>query len=129
MEASWDVMQIIRPGESHALLPTPVRDCALLSAGDRYQELVRRTQAGHGEFTAESALRLMDRPVAMKSNLHNVLFEPKTTRFWIANATADKQPAAEQKYHAFRLSDLLGRTPNPTAPVLPLPRIADRSVE
>ncbi len=120
MEASWNVFSVVRPGEAHPLLPHAVTDCALLSAGDRYEELVRRVQAGHGEFTAESAMRLMDRGVAMKSNLHNVLFEPKTTRFWVANASSDKQPAAEQPYHAFQLTDLLGRTPDMTSPEIPM---------
>lgn len=120
MEASWDVFTVIRPGEQHPLLPTPVKDCALLSAGDRYAELVSRVQAGHGKFTAESALRLMDRGVAMKSNLHNVLFEPETTSFWVANATHDKQPAADQPYHAFQLSELLSRKPDMQSKELPM---------
>jgi hypothetical protein len=62
----------------------------------------------------------MDRGVAMKSNLHNVLFEPKSTRFWVANASADKKPAAEQKYHQFQLSELLKRQPSSDAKVIPL---------
>lgn len=121
MEASWDVMEVIAAGESHALLPHAVPDCALLSAGDRYEELVRRVRAGYGTFTAESALRLMDLGVAMKSNLHNVLFEPASTRFWVANATHDRRPAAEQPYHAFQLSELLQRKPAADAPSHPLP--------
>lgn len=120
MEASWQTFTVIRPGEAHELLPHAVKDCALLSAGDRYEELVRRVQEGHGTFTAESALRLMDRPVAMKSNLHNVLFEPASTKFWVANASSDKVPAAEQPYHAFRLSDLLQRTPSAQSRQIPL---------
>jgi hypothetical protein len=91
-----------------------------MSAGDRYQELVRRTKAGHGQFDEESARRLMDCPVAMKSNLHDVLFAPKSTKFWIANASPDKKPAAEQKYYAFQLTELLARQPEPTAPQIPL---------
>ena len=121
MEASWNVFRVVKPGEKHPLLPTPVKDCALLSAGSRYEELVRRVKSGHGKFTAETALRLMDRPVAMKSNLHNVLFEPKTTRFWVANASKDKQPAATQKYYRFRLMELLKRRPPTTAKEIPLP--------
>jgi hypothetical protein len=120
MEASWDKMTVIKPGASDPRLPKPVKDCALLSAGDRYNELVRRVEAGHGTFTPETALRLMDRGVAMKSNLHNVLFEPKTTRFWVANATTDKRPAADQPYHQFQLSELLQRKPDMLSPELPL---------
>jgi len=120
MEASWNRFEVIRAGEKHALLPEPVADCALLSAGDRYRELVRRAKEGHGKFTAESALRLMDRGVAMKSNLHNVLFEPKTTRFWVSNAGPDKQPAAERPYRAFQLTELLDRRPDVKAAEIPL---------
>jgi isopenicillin-N N-acyltransferase like protein len=121
MEASWNVFRVIKPGEKHPLLPSPVKNCALLSAGSRYQELVRRVKAGYGKFTPETALHLMDRPVAMKSNLHNVLFEPKTTRFWVANASKDKKPAATQKYYRFRLTELLKRQPPTTAKQIPLP--------
>lgn len=115
MEASWNVFSVVQPGEGHPLLPHPVDNCVLLSAGDRYEELARRAKAGHGGFTVEDALRLMDRPVAMKSNLHNVLFEPKSTRFWVANAGKDGQPAAERRYHEFQLSELLSRSPEGAA--------------
>jgi hypothetical protein len=120
MEASWNRFELIPVGKAHPQLPTAVKDCSLLSVGDRYQELVRRVQKGHGKFTAETAIRLMDRPVAMKSNLHNVLFEPKTTRFWVANASHEGRPASTQKYHAFQLSKLLKRKPDMTSPVIKL---------
>ncbi|MBC7820578.1 MAG: peptidase C45 [Planctomycetaceae bacterium] len=120
MEASFGVFSLIKQGESHPLLPTAVKDCVLLSAGDRYKKLVERAQTGHGQFTAESAIELMSRPVAMKSNLHNVLFEPKSTKLWVANATPDKKPAAEQKYAAFQLSELLKRHPEASSPEIPL---------
>jgi hypothetical protein len=115
MEASWDTFTVVQPGETHPLLPHAVQDCALLSAGSRYEALVERAKAGHGTFTAETALRLMDRPVAMKSNLHNVLFEPKTTRFWVANAGPDRTPAAERDYQQFQLTELLARRPDSAA--------------
>jgi hypothetical protein len=111
MEAAWNRFALVQPNSTHERLPKPVVDAVLLSAGDRYDLLVERVQKQHGEFTAETALRLMDRPVAMNSNLHNVLFEPKSTRFWVANASREGQPAAEQKYYAFQLSELLERKP------------------
>lgn len=120
MEASWDTFALIKPGEVHERLPKPVPDAVLLSAGGRYEELVRRTLATHGKFESESALRLMDCPVAMKSNLHNALFAPKSTKLWVANASPDKKPAAEQKYHAFQLSELLTRKPDQNSPEMPL---------
>jgi hypothetical protein len=118
MEASWNRFELIQPGQAHPLLPAAVPDTVLLSAGKRYEELARRVRAEHGRVTAESARHLMDRPVAMKSNLHNVLFESKSTRFWVANASVDCQPAAEQPYHAFQLSELLQRRPDASSPEL-----------
>jgi hypothetical protein len=120
MEASWDVFTVIKPGESNTMLSKPVKDCILLSSGSRYEELSKQTAAGFGTFTAETALHLMDRPIAMNSNLHNVLFEPATTKFWVANASSDKKPAAEQKYYSFQLSELLKRRPAKDSPDLPL---------
>jgi hypothetical protein len=67
----------------------------------------------------------MDRPVAMKSNLHSVLFETTTTRFWVANASTEGEPAATQPYHAFQLSELLSHKPDLSAPVLPVAASAD----
>jgi hypothetical protein len=121
MEASWDVCGTVAMGQSHARLPVAIKDAVVLSAGDRYTELVRRVQKGHGTFDAESARHLMDRPVAMKSNLHSVLFETTTTRFWVANASKDGKPAAEQPYTAFQLSQLLSHQPDPSSPALPIP--------
>jgi isopenicillin-N N-acyltransferase like protein len=121
MEASWDVFGVVRMGEAHARLPHAVNDAVLLSAGDRYEELVRRVKLGHGTFDVEKARALMDRPVAMKSNLHSVLFETKSTRFWVANASKSGAPAVTQPYHAFQLSELLTHRPDADAPSLPPP--------
>jgi len=121
VEATWNTFGTVAMGEFHEKLPTPVKDGVLLSVGDRYRELARRVRAGHGSFDAASALRLMDRPVAMKANLHAVLFETTTTRFWVANASKSGEPAVTQPYHAYRLDDLLGHAPATTAPSLPFP--------
>jgi hypothetical protein len=119
MEGSWNVFGTIAMGATHPRLPDAHKDAVVLSAGDRYKELSRRVKEGLGRFDADSARHLMDRPVAMKSNLHSVLFETTTTRFWVANASKDGKPAAEQPYSAFRLSELLGHKPDPSAPTLP----------
>jgi isopenicillin-N N-acyltransferase like protein len=124
MEASWNTFGVIGMGESHPKLPHPLKDAVVLSAGDRYQELVKRVEKGLGRFEPESARHLMDRPVAMKSNLHSVLFETTTTRFWVANASNDGKPAAEQPYHAFKLRDLLTREADPSARELQPPPAA-----
>jgi isopenicillin-N N-acyltransferase-like protein len=121
MEASHDAFGLVQMGESHPLLPHAVDDAVLLSAGERYELLVERVKQGYGTFNADSALRLMDRPVAMKSNLHNVLFEPKSTRFWVAHASKDAEPAATQPYQAFQLTELLQHQPSGAYRTLPAP--------
>lgn len=130
MEASWNAFQVVAMGEANPLLPEAVPDAVLLSVGDRYKELVKRVRAGHGGIDADAAIRLMDRPVAMKSNLHNVLFETNTGRFWVANADKEGNPAAEQPYHAFSLPALLGNQADASAPALaPPPARAARTGE
>jgi predicted choloylglycine hydrolase len=110
VEGSADRFTSIAPGESHPELPTPIPHTVLLSQGDRYTNLCRITQSGlseHGKFSIDQAIRLMDAPVAMKSNLHNVLFAPGLGKLWVANASADKQPAWKQKYFEFDFKALL----------------------
>jgi hypothetical protein len=121
MEASWNAFNVIGMGETHARLPHALKDAVVLSAGDRYEELARRVSKGHGTFDADSARHLMDRPVAMKSNLHSVLFETTTTRFWVANASKDGKPASDQPYHEFQLSELLKHQADPSSRELPPP--------
>lgn len=129
MEASWNAFDVIAMGESHPKLPEAIPDAVVLSAGDRYVELARRVKEGRGGFDADSARKLMDRPVAMKSNLHNVLFETDTGRFWVANAASDGSPAADQPYHEFDLATLLSSRPEASSPVLDAPRRTARSAE
>jgi isopenicillin-N N-acyltransferase like protein len=124
LEASWNAFGVVEMGESHPKLPHALKDAVVLSAGDRYKELIRRVENGLGTFDAESARHLMDRPVAMKSNLHSVLFETTTTRFWVANASKDGKPASEQPYHAFELRDLVKHQADPSSRELPAPPAA-----
>ncbi|MFO1023063.1 MAG: C45 family peptidase [Planctomycetales bacterium] len=126
MEASWNRFMLVKPGESVTELPDGVKDTVLLSANDRYVELVKRTKAQHGKFDVNSARHLMDCPVAMDSNLHNALFEPKSTKLWVANASPDKKPAANQKYHHFQLTELLTRHPDSGAKEIPLAAKPDK---
>ncbi len=121
LEASWDVFGVIRMGEAEKRLPHAIPDAVLMSVGKRYEKLAERVIAGHGTFDAVSARSLMDRPVAMKSNLHSVLFEPKSTRLWVANASIKGEPASNQPYHEFQLEELLKHLPDPAVIVTPCP--------
>ncbi|MHB9006172.1 MAG: C45 family autoproteolytic acyltransferase/hydrolase, partial [Limisphaerales bacterium] len=108
--ATPTTFEVVKPGESHARLPHAIDDAVLLSAGDRYEELARRVQANHGKLDNEGARRLMDRPVAMNSNIHSVLFAPETLDFWVANADS-KSVASHCRYTHYNLGELLKPLP------------------
>jgi hypothetical protein len=127
VDGSADRFKVIESGASHPRLPTPVPNTVLLSAGDRYKSLcnlVGKVRENDGKFTVEQAIRLMDAPVAMKSNLHNVLMAPKSGKLWVAHASADKKPAWSQKYHEIDVKSLMAQ-PSPTAggKEIPMPKL------
>lgn len=108
-----DLFEVVRPGEAHPQLPSPIPDTVIFSAGDRYPELVRRVKAGYGKIGADSAIELMRQPVAMHSNLHCVLFAPERLVLWVANAAdpsavADFQ-ACDQRYVRIDFGEWMGR--------------------
>ena len=110
IKATPQIFEAIEAGGSHPQLPDPVEGCVLMSAGDRYKELVRRVKAGCGGFDAESARALMTRPVCMTSNIHSVLFAPDTLDFWVANADGENVASATV-YRKFNLGELLKAEP------------------
>lgn len=114
VKATPDIFEVVWTGESHPQLADPVADTVLLSAGDRYQELVSRVKAGFGKFDAPKALNLMSRPVCMTSNLHSVLFAPDNLDFWVANADSD-HVASETRFTKYNLRSLLDNPPAPAA--------------
>jgi len=115
MRAVPEKVEIVRAGEAHPLLPMPVAQTVILSAGDRYRKLAELIGAGVGKFTPESAIRLMDAPVAMKSNLHDVLMIPAEGVLYVANAAADGAPAWKQRYYRFDVRRLMASRPPPRA--------------
>jgi len=104
--ATPDKFEVIQPGQSHPLLPHPVPDTVLMSAGDRYEELARRVQASFGKLDAQGARELMKRPVCMTSNIHCALFAPDTLEFWVANADS-QNVAAHTRFTHYNLAELL----------------------
>ncbi len=106
LKTTPDIFEVLWPGDSHPQLSDPIKDTVLLSAGDRYQELVRRVNAGYGKFTADSARELMTRPVCMNSNIHSVLFAPDSLDFWVANADSENVASAT-RYSKYNLRELL----------------------
>jgi len=99
-------IEFIRPGQSHERLGEGIPDTVVLSAGSRLETLRQRVQGKHGQIDADVAMWLMSRPVAMQSNLHNVLFVPADGVLYVANASHDK-PAAEMPYVKIDLNQFL----------------------
>lgn len=99
-------VEFLQPGQTHPLLGEGIKDALVLSAGSRLEELRKRVTNLHGEIDASAAQSLMCRPVAMKSNLHNVLFVPEDGVLYVANAS-HSQPAAERPYVKLNLRELL----------------------
>jgi hypothetical protein len=109
--ATPDKFETVWAGEVHPQLPHAVKDAVLMSAGSRYEKLVERVKEGYGRLDADGARDLMKRPVAMKSNIHSVLFAPETLDFWVANADSEN-PASHTRYTRYNLADLL-KKPSP----------------
>jgi len=101
-----DSIEFIHPGQTHARLGEGIEDAVVLSAGSRLEKLRERVNQKHGQIDAEIGKWLMSRPVAMKSNLHNVLFIPADGILYVANAD-HKHPAAERPYVKLNLRELL----------------------
>jgi len=110
-------VEFVYPGESHPRLGDGIKDAVVLSAGSRLEELRKRVTTLHGKIDAPAAQSLMSRPVAMESNLHNVLFVPADGVLYVANA--DHQlPAADRPYVRLDLNELLqsiGQAPQTTS--------------
>jgi len=104
--ATPESIQFVKPGESHPLLGEGIRDAVVLSAGSRLEELKRRVNDQHGKIDASVGQSLMCRPVAMSSNLHNVLFVPEDGVLYVANAD-HKKPAADRPYVKLNLNELV----------------------
>ncbi len=121
IKAKPNIFETVGMGESHPELKHPVKDTVLLSAGDRYENLVKRVVEGYGKFTMESARALMEPPVCMTSNIHSVLFAPETLDLWVANADS-QNVASKTRYTHYNLGELLaggGEGKNGSVGVLP----------
>ena len=104
--ATPESIEFVDPGQSHELLGEGIADAVVLSAGSRLKELRRRVTEKHGQIDADLGMWLMSRPVAMESNLHNVLFIPADGILYVANAS-HKKPAAEMAYVRINLKEML----------------------
>lgn len=112
--ATPERLEFVQPGEDHELLGAGIPDAIVLSTGDRLLCLRERVKEQYGTIDEEAAIRLMDRPVAMHSNLHNVLFVPEKLRLHVAHASHAK-PAAECPSVRIDLAKILAGIPRVAA--------------
>jgi hypothetical protein len=105
VKATPNVLEFLEPGADHEVLGKGMADVVVMSAGSRLAKLKSRIQEGYGTIDHDAALRLMDRPVAMKSNLHSALMLPGSLEILVAHAGGGK-PAAERPYVRFDLGAL-----------------------
>lgn len=111
--ATPEKIEFIHPGQTHPLLGEGIRDALLLSRGERLDALCERVEGQHGQIDVQAALGLMARPVAMKSNLHNVLFVPEDLELFVAHADSRRR-AYDRPYVRMNLGELLaGRDMKP----------------
>ncbi len=108
--ADPDSIEFIQPGQADRRLGEGIQDAVVLSAGDRLEVLRQRVHEKHGQIDADVGKWLMSRPVAMQSNLHNVLFVPADQVMYVANAD-HRHPAAERPYVRLDLRELLKSAP------------------
>jgi len=106
--ATPETFQVIKPAEAVPLLPERVEDAVLLSAGDRYKQLAKRVRDLHGRIGLEEMQRIIARGVAMKSNLHDAIFEPAALTLWIANASRHR-PACDERFVKTTWAELFPR--------------------
>jgi hypothetical protein len=112
--ATPGLFEVVKPGQSHPLLPHAIPDAVLLSAGDRYEHLAKRVKDGYGTFDAQSAIKLMTRPVCMTSNIQSVLFAPDTLELWVANSDS-VNVASHTRFTHYDLKQLLASDPTAAA--------------
>ncbi len=106
---------VLSPGEPNADLPVPlgVKDCVLMSGGDRFRLLTSRVVLDWGKFDGAKSLALMRRPVAMSSAIHTALFAPGLGKLWISNAVG-RTPSSECPYTEYDLAELFSAHPPET---------------
>ncbi len=104
--ATPEKVEFVAPGETHPLLGEGIGDAVILSAGSRLETLRARVKTNYGKIDASIAQSLMCRPVAMDSNLHNVLFVPEDGVFYVANAD-HRSPAADRSYSKIDLPSMI----------------------
>ena len=97
---------VLRPGEEHPKLPGALDDVVYVSAGSRAQALYEKLKENYGQIDVETMQQMIKRPVAMNSNLHDVVFTPESLDLWHAEAGKDG-PACDEPYLRINLKETI----------------------
>jgi hypothetical protein len=108
VQADWQKLTVLRPGDQDPRLPPIPDDVVLISGRDRAEVLCRRIREHYGRIDAAMLTELIKRPVAMSSNLHDAVFSPQTQEMWFADAGRGTN-ACDEPYHHVSLPDMLRR--------------------
>lgn len=109
--ATPKMFETFGPGVWHERLGMPVEDTVLISGPGRYEKLVERVREGYGKITRDELIEIIKRPVAMKSNLHNVVFQPQSLRLSVADAAWNGM-ACDQPYRTYSWDTLFSAKPS-----------------
>lgn len=112
VHATHESLGVLQPGESHPLLSMPMADCVMISGPTRYEALVEKTKAAYGKITVDEAIEIVKCPVAMESNLHDAILQPKLGVMYLANALPTQTKnyqACYQPYYRYELGTIVAK--------------------
>ena len=84
--ATPEKFETFGPGGFHPRFDQPVQDAVLISGSGRYSKLVERVKERFGTISRPVLIEIIKRPVAMDSNLHDVIFQPQSLQLSVADA-------------------------------------------
>ena len=98
-------VHIVRPNEDYpdwmpngSVMPKKYPDAVFVSGrGERINALSQRLDEYSGKIDSQVMMEIIKRPVCMKENLHDAIFEPVTGDFYFAEAQGEKI-GADSKY-------------------------------
>lgn len=114
ISGSENPVAVIRPNEQYPdglprdiKLPKTFEDIVYVSGkGERINTLAERLEQNYGKIDTPTLIEIIKRPVCMKANLHNVIFEPESLDFWFAEA-GKETVAADEKYFKGNITELI----------------------
>lgn len=110
VHATGDKIQFVSPGTTYTIHPLDhpegltfeqPADCVAVTACERYPALKERLDDNFGAIDVNTMQAIIRQPVAMKSNLHNVIFLPSELKLLVAHAGPNDEPACDQPYTTF----------------------------